>query len=251
MNKKKYWIYSGIFMGLASLARTVLIGVSISLGFILLYKGVRDIFRGSRKKLTAALLFLITVSFIIAPWIIRNSIVFKTPVIGSSLTGYNIFRMNFIIANDIFYPHYVGPNAAHEALLQLIEKSNLTGHENEAQMQNFYMNAGLQIIKEHPFRYIILSLYRFLVLWFNTSVKAGYNTPSNLTDYIATFQQAILLIAVIVGAIGNYKKYWAFIICIVLGSLAYMAIGAQLRYLVDLMPAIIVLSALAIQIHDS
>jgi hypothetical protein len=244
--KTRDWIFSGIFMGMASLSRTVLLGVSISLGLVLLFKGLKDISRGSRKQLAPALLFLVVVGLVIAPWVVRNDIVFGTPVIGSSLTGYNVFRMNSIVASEPFSPHYVGSTDAYHALMQLIEKSNLTGTENEAQMQNFYMRAGLQIIAQHPLRYISLSLYRFMALWFNTSVEAAYHIQPRLKNYITTIQQAIFLIAVMIGIGRNQKKNWPFVLTLVVGCGAYIAIGAQLRYLVDLMPVVVILSALAV-----
>jgi hypothetical protein len=244
--KTRHWIISGIFMGMASLSRTVLLGVSLSLGLVLLIKGLKDVSRGWRKELAPALLFLVAVGFVVTPWVVRNNIVLGTPVIGSSLTGYNVFRMNFIVASDTFSPHYVGSSEGYQAVKQLIKKSNLTKMENEAQMQNFYMKAGLAIISQHPFRYLGLSVFRFMALWFNTSVKAAYGFQLNLGDYIATIQQALLLIAVMIGAVKKRKKYWPIILSLALGCGAYMAIGAQLRYLVDLMPLVVILSALAV-----
>ena len=244
--KTRDWVASGIFMGLASLSRSVLLGVSGGLVIALLFTGLRDISRSWKERLAPASLFLIAIGLILAPWIIRNDIVFGVPVIGSTLAGYNIFRMNFIIANNTFFPHYVGPSDAYQAVMNLIQKSNLTGRENETQMQSFYLKAGLQIIAQHPFRYISLSLYRFLVLWFNTSVKTAYDLRLNLKDYIATIQQSVFLIAVVIGSAKNQKKYWPLILSLVLGCGAYMAVSAQLRYLVDLMQAVVILSALAI-----
>lgn len=244
--KVRYWIFSGIFMGMASLSRSVLLGVSVGLGLGLLLKELWNISISSRKQFTPALFFLVTVSFVITPWIVRNYIVLGSPVFGSSLTGYNVFRMNHIIASDTFYLHYVGPTEASNALEQLVEKSNLIGTENEAQMQSFYMNAGLQIILQHPLRYIGLSLYRFLFLWFNISVDEAYSPRLSLADYIVIIQQAILLIGIMIGVGGNQKKYWPLILILVLGCGAYMAISAQVRYLVDLMPVVLILSALAV-----
>ena len=244
--KARDWVISGVFMGMASLSRSVLLGVSAGLFFALLLTGLKDVSRNWKERFAPALLFLIAISLILAPWVIRNAIVFGTPVIGSTLAGYNIFRMNFIIASDNFFPHYVGPADAYQAIMKLIQKSNLTGLENEVQMQNFYMKTAFQIIAQHPLRYISLSLYRFLILWFNTGVKTAYNHQLSLKDYITTFQQAVLLIAVMIGAGKSRKKYWPLILGLVLGCGAYMAVSAQLRYLVDLMPAVVILSALAV-----
>ena len=232
-------------MGLASLSRTVFLGISIGLGIILLLKKLLDASEDSGKQVNSALSFLAAVGLVVAPWILRNYIVFGMPVIGSSLTGYNVFRMNFIIAGENYFPHYVGPTEAYTAVMQLLRKSNLTGIENEAQMQSIYMKAGLQIIAQHPFQYLGLSLYRFIVLWFNTSVNEAYNMKYILSDYAAIVQQTLLLFGVMFSAARNLEKNWALIVSLLLGCGAYMAIDAQIRYLVDLMPAIVILSALS------
>jgi hypothetical protein len=242
----RHWILAGLFMGLASLSRTVLLGVSIGLGLMLLLQGLKNISQGWRKQLAPALLFLLAIGVVIAPWIIRNDIIFGQPVIGSTLTGYNIFRMNYIVAGNTFSPHYVGSTEGYIAIEQLIKKSNLTGLENEARMQNIYMKAGLEIILQHPLRYAGLSLYRFLPLWFNTSVDFAYQIKPQLMDYLAMLQQAFLLIAVTLSIGRNRRENWPFILTLILGSGAYMAIGAQLRYLVDFMPAVVILAAQAI-----
>jgi hypothetical protein len=107
------------------------------------------------------------------------------------------------------------------------------------------MKAGVQTILQHPFQYLSLSVYRFLPLWFNASVKAAYGSKIDLMDYVVVIQQAILLAAVILGDTKNRKDNWPFGLCLVLGCGAYMAIDAQLRYLVDLMPAVVILAASA------
>lgn len=240
------WILAGVFLGLASLSRTVLLGVSVGLGLALLVTGVKDSTRKWGQRLLPSMLLLSVVGLTVAPWIIRNQIVFGQPVIGSTLTGYNVLRMNHIIAGDNFQPHYVGSTEGYAAIDQLIETSNLGGLENEAQMQSVYMRAGLEIILQNPLRYVGLSLYRFLPLWFNTSVDLAYEIKPRLMDHFAAVQQALLLMAVILSIGKRQKDNWPFILILVLGSGAYMAIGAQLRYLVDFMPAVVILAARAI-----
>lgn len=245
-SKTKDWIISGVLMGLAALSRTVFLGVSIGLGLAFLIKKLVERPRSSGKQLIPAMTFLVTVAIVFSPWVIRNTLVFGKPIIGSSLTGYNIFRMNFIITDDTFSPHYVGAKEAYPALMNLIKNSNLTGLENEAQMQSVYMKAGLQIIEQYPVRYLVLSLYRFMPLWFDLSVNEAYDSRYYLADYIAIVQQIFLLLGVLFGVSRGFGKNWPFILSLVLGCGAYMAIDSQMRYLVDLMPAVVILSALGV-----
>ena len=208
----RYWILSGVLLGLASLSRTVLLGVSIGLGFGLLFERLKITSHSWRERLAPVGLFFASISLVVAPWIVRNDVVFGVPVVGSTLTGYNVYRMNFIVANSDFFLHYVGPEEGDRALSSLIQQSNLSGTENEAQMQAVYMKAGVQTILQHPFQYLCLSVYRFLPLWFNASVKAAYGVKIDLMDYVIVIQQAILLVAVILGATKNRKENWPFVV---------------------------------------
>lgn len=242
-SNRRDWMLAGLFMGLASLSRTVLLGVAVGLGAAFLIQGLWTTSFNRWKRISHAMMFLLTVGLVFAPWFIRNTLVFGQPVLGSTLTGYNVFRMNSILANDNYYPHYVGADEGFIAVQKLIADTPLIGLENEAQMQDLYMQAGLQIIRQHPLQYIGLSLYRFLVLWFNASVKDAYHMSTGLKDVLTVIQQAFLLLAILAVGLGKFKKNWPLLLILVLGSGAYMVIGAQLRYLVDFMPAVVILAA--------
>jgi len=240
--RSKNWILAGLFMGLASLSRTVLLGVSLGLGGIAFLLSLKEL-RAWKSQLLPALGFLFAIGLVASPWIIRNELAFGQPVIGSTLTGYNIYRMNYFIANDSYSPHYVGGREGLTAIQKLVTASPLSGLENEAQMQDVYMRAGLQIIAQHPLQYIGLSLYRFLPLWFDTGVNASYNVKPRLLDYVLILQQVFLLVTVTLSIIKNWKVYWPLIVILILSSGAYMAIGAQVRYLVDFMPPVVLLAS--------
>lgn len=242
--KLPLFIFSGIFMGVTALSRSVHFGIAIGLGIFLM--GLHIIAK-NRKLVLQALIFIGVVVLTITPWMVRNEIVFGSPVFGTTLTGYNLYRMNFYLGNEPFQPHYIGAIESSEAVQKLIEGSALTGTENEIQMNDFYMEAGKAIILQYPLRYIGLSLYRFLILWFNISFHKSYGMDILLRDYVAIIQSVILLIAGLIGSAKKYKEYWPLTLSIVLGCGAYMAIGAaQMRYLVDFMPGLVILSALSI-----
>lgn len=241
--KRSLFFVAGLLMGLASLSRTILMGTAFGLGIIL--AGIQ-IVNKNKKQFLNSLFFLAVISFVLSPWIIRNKIVLGSPVIGSTLTGYNIYRMNYFLGEEPFRPRYVGGDEAYRAISELVKNSDLTGLENEAQMQDFYSRAGKNIVLAHPLRYIELSLYRFGMLWFDISVKEAYGLKMYDLDYIALVEQIIFLTLGLWGAIKRFKDYWPLVITVILGSGAYMAVNAQLRYLVDLMPSIVILAALSL-----
>lgn len=240
-HNKRDWILSGLFMGLSALSRTVILGTSVILGFFLLLISIYN--KTQRPLFKPSFIFLATLLLVYSPWVIRNYVVFGTPVMGSTLTGYNIYRMNRLVMEEPFTPHYVGSDEGYQIVSQLIDSSHLNGTENEAQMQSVYMKAGLKIISEHPVQYAELVIYRFLPLWFNSSVDAAYGNKLSVFDYLVMIQQSLLLVAVIIGAFRNWKRLWPFILVLITGCGAYMAVDAQLRYIVDLMPALAIISA--------
>lgn len=241
--KSSRFFVAGILMGLSSLSRTVLMGTAIGLGVVLMGEGILN---RHAREIWNAILFLGIIVLMLAPWVIRNKITLGSPVIGSTLTGYNIYRMNYYLGEEPFRPHYVGGEEGYNAVTELIKNSDLTGLENEAQMQDFYSRSGKDIILKYPLRYVELSLYRFGMLWFDISVKEAYGEKMYLKDYTALLEQGILLTMGVLGAIKRFKDYWPLIITVILGSGAYMAVNAQLRYLVDLMPSIVILAALSL-----
>lgn len=241
------FLVAGFFIGLATLSRTIFLGVALGWVLFLTIREIKTPFRDIFKSILNISVFFIALCFVIAPWVIRNSMVFGKPVIGTTLTGYNVFRHHYYLGNEPFIPHYVGSAEAYEAVKQLIQNSTLTGTENEAQMDDFYMQAGKEIILKHPVRYLTVVLYRVPMLWFNTGVAQTYVGNKVIKrDYITIVQELFFLFAIIVGCLKFYKPYMPLVLSFVLSCAAYLAIAAQLRYLVDIMPAIVILSALGI-----
>ncbi len=239
------WILFGLFFGLAALCRSVMLGIAAALALALVWER-RARFRQALWKTTApALLSLAAFGAVLAPWAVRNKIVFGASELSGTLVGYNIYRMNYFLQQDRWVPHYVGPDEALQAIHALIQTSGLQGSENEAQMQTFYAASGLRIIRSHLGGYVLLSLYRFLPLWFDVSVHEAYGQKFGLLDGFTVIEQAFLLLAVLVSGYLHRKQFWPLVLSIVLATGAYMAVDAQLRYLTDVMPAIVILAASA------
>ncbi|HNO30816.1 MAG TPA: glycosyltransferase family 39 protein [Anaerolineales bacterium] len=237
------FLLAGIFMGLAALSRSIFLGITVGLGCALFMYQYRT---RNPSQVFKSLIFVTATLLIIAPWALRNQVVLGSPISGSSLTGYNIFRMNYFLGDKPFTPHYVGPAESRQVVDKLIAEGDLTGQENEAEMQEFFSAAGKRIILQHPVRYILLSLYRFVILWFNLGVDAAYNNPPTLLNRLAIIQQVFILIFVMFGFLKGYRKFWLPALALFLGCAAYMAVNSQVRYLVDMMPNIAILSAMGI-----
>jgi len=164
-------------------------------------------------------------------------------VVGSSLTGYNLYRHNYMIDKPHYF-RYVGPEEGYRAIKDLIARHpELRGDENEAQMDLVYRSAGLQIIKSHPIQYILLSGYRFFPLWFDWGLAEAYGRPTNRYDILIMVLHGILLSLALLGAQEKLKSTWPLWGSILVLSLVYMAVDARLLYVLPVMPLVISLSA--------
>jgi hypothetical protein len=183
---------------------------------------------------------------LLGPWVARNAVALGRPVIGSTLTGYNLYRNNYMLATDN-YLRFVGPDEGEAAIKALIaQRPDLRGTENEAQMEAVYRTEALHLIAANPVQYALLSVYRFLPLWFNWQFREAYGEHSRAVDYVMMAQQAFLLITALLGLRGNGSQAWPLAAGAVFFSLAHMAVVAQMRFVIPVMPMVTSLSAAGI-----
>ena len=241
----KDWAGLGLVFGLAVLSRSASLIIFLFLfggcGLLWLAKNKRVVVR-FKDLLVAVLLLFLTVS----PWVVRNMIVFGEPIIGTTLIGYNLFRHNAIVVGEIS-PHYVGPEEAVRELRLLVDRHpELNTPINEAQVDRIYRQEAIKMIQAYPNEYIELVVYRFIPLWFNIGVLEQYNESMTFLDYLAVFQQAIILVAFLFSLLkgGWWPRYLAFGFGLFIFS--YMLVDGQLRYLVPIMPSVISVSAMSL-----
>lgn len=237
------WLIAALWLGLAAMSRsaTLVIGVVVIGGQLIEFLQKRIKFKELLKPTIT-----ITVSLILfmAPWLIRNQIEFGQPIIGSSLVGYNLYRHNYMIRTTS-YLRYVGGAEGYEATQNLIASrpGELLGTENEAQMDSFYRKEALKIISTHPIRYLWLSTYRILPLWFNWHVLEAYGIPTGHHGYIIMGIQALFFMLAGLELSFQARRTWPLWGSIMLLSLAYMAVDSQLLYLLPVTPLLISMSA--------
>jgi 4-amino-4-deoxy-L-arabinose transferase-like glycosyltransferase len=232
------WIMAGICLGVAVISRSatlVIAGVVIG----------EQIFDGLHQRwqakisLKTALLFASVIILIMAPWWIRNKVSLGRTIIGSSLTGYNLYRHNYMIEKDQYF-RYVGPEEGAQAIKALVSRqSDLDSDENEADFDLVYRGEALKIIKAQPAKYIMLSAYRFFPLWFDWKIAEAYGRPTDHYGYTIMILQALLLILAFIGLHKNVRQTWPLWGSILAISLAYMAVDARLLYVMPVMPLVI------------
>ncbi len=248
-DQTRNWLASGVFIGLGALSHPIVLFVGLALSVSLLpWKlfNVRGVHSLHRVKFRPLSLFTIAFALMVLPWGVRNYAAFGRPVVGSTLAGYNLFRQNYMLPTNN-YLRYVGPREAFQAVSELVaRRTDLRGTENEAQMEAVYQEEAMRIIAAEPKRYIMLSAYRFLPLWFNWGVKEAYRVPVQIGDYLIFVQQGFLLVTAVLGLYVTWRRSWLLGMNILVVTLLHMAVISQLRYLIIVMPLTVTLSAIGL-----
>lgn len=236
------WLLAGTCLGLATVSRS---GMLVVAGLVIAGVVLESWSRRLRLQeiATPALMLSGLLILFVAPWLIRNQLVLGRPVVGSSLIGYNLYRHNYMIDTKNYFRHVGGQEglAATKALLN--RRTDLIGVENEAQMDLIYQAAAIHLIRTYPARYLLLSAYRFLPLWFNWGYPEAYGKEPTRMDYVIMVYQGILLLLALFGLYRTAGRTWPLWGSILAVSLMYMAVDARLLYLTPVMPLVISLSA--------
>ncbi|MES0360015.1 MAG: glycosyltransferase family 39 protein [Anaerolineales bacterium] len=243
--KKKHmliWLLAGFCLGLAALSRSVVIYFIPILSISLL---VTPILAVKRRILNIG---LIIVAFVVVmtPWTVRNFTVFNAFIPGVTLSGYNLYRHNHILEND-GYLRYVYNREMKAAQKNLLEDNVdiLRGDENEYEMDQFYRQEAMEIIIANPFRYLLLSLYRFIPLWTNYGVRYGY--ISDLTWNISALVNLVFLALAgfsIVRRRGVRPPLIIPIVTLILFyTLSYMLVNARMRFIIPLIPFVLIFTS--------
>jgi len=196
--------------------------------------------KGAIKQKTSRILLIAAgLVVVLAPWSIRNHNALGTWSFGSTLSGYNVLRHNSVLSEEDIY-QYVGPNEAHELVLDLItDHPELRGDENEKEMNSLYMEAGLESISAHPWNYIKLSFYRLFVMWTNWKVSDSSNRASGIEDHAMSIQQIIFLLLGLLSLKIRTGFERAIVFTILFYCALHMGVVCRIRYLLPLMPILL------------
>ncbi len=237
------WLLAGLGLGIALLSRSAMLMVALTVLAGLVIERWKLLRHRLLDSLRPALLVGSVIAALLTPWLIRTELVFGRPLIGSSLVGYNIYRHNYALGTDNYFRN-IGNDEGWAAIQSLVaQRTDLLGTENEAQMDLVYRQAGLQIIAAHPVQYILLSGYRFFMLWFDWRVSEAFGYPMGVTEYTLMVVQAILLVLAWLGLRTDPRRTWPMWASLIMVTLAYMAVDSRMFYTGPIMPLVISMSA--------
>lgn len=240
------WLAAGIWLGLAILCRSAaLVIVPVLVMGQLLWPGAGAAGQSTARRLRMVALVTLASTFIVLPWLVRNYVAFGRPLIGSSLSGYYLYRQSHMLPTENYLRFVSGGEFASVLHDMIARRPDLRGTENEAQMDQVYREEALRIIRAEPLRYLTLSAYRFLILWFNWGVKEVYRQRNTADDYLIMVQHALLLAGGILGLRARWRRAWPLAASVFAFCLLYMAVMAHMTYVAAVMPLLVALSAIA------
>jgi 4-amino-4-deoxy-L-arabinose transferase-like glycosyltransferase len=198
-------ILSGIFLGLSVLTSNVIVPV---IPFLLIWLSWS--LKGTLRTKTFRIMALIlSFSFVIAPLLVRNFIVFKTFPLLKSTAGTNLWLGNNPQATGTFYLQ----NG--EKVSTLLPKDFLEAqHLSETEQDHILYELAMRYIQDNPVRFINLFLTKlYYFLWFPPdhllSKEAG------ILKKIAMIPYAILLSGCTIGIYMSGRRYpkETFLVC--------------------------------------
>lgn len=236
-----WWILSGMSLGLAALSRSAMILMALPWCYAA-FQASGGFGRFGTAWRPAALLGT-SMLVVMSPWAVRNKMVFGKAWLGTSMNGYNIWRMNSQIGTDEPL-HYVDSFEADTMSHRLLaERKDLTGTENEAAMDKVYNEVGMAAIKSAPVKYLRMCCFRAALLFTNVTVKESYGASLTMGDHISLAQQFIYLALAFAGMWLMRKEGLVWILAIAVQVAGYCALVAQMRYIIPVMPFFIAFGA--------
>lgn len=284
--RNKYFILSGVFLGLISLTNSITqyLIIFVMINFIFLLK--KDLLR---KELILKLsLLLVCFLVVIAPWFARNCIVSKNS--GVTMTSRAGHMLSFRVYNmDLLYPniykyyigHVIGYYFAEKIFpdLDILAFRNSPGLNNEynaliregkslSEIDIILTERSKEKILKNPNKYLLMSFLDFLA--FNNPVIPQRIFDGNSEPYftftdgrhsdVPEFVKYILIISfrlfwfgllffAVLGASVNIKKWHIIswlVIFVIYFNGVYSAVFAIPRYAIQIYPFYIILAFVGI-----
>lgn len=188
---------AGIFLGLASLTRP-----EYQFFFIFLMISFFMSVGKEYKKQIIKGYWIMAFSFflILSPWIIRNYMLFKEIIPGTTELGHVIY--NRAIDNEQGYKYGIDPEISRIYKESSGKYGSLLVHPDysEAELNGLLTKEMLRVISNHPFKFAHESIQRLLHSWFN--YHGWKDRPFTANDLFFIFVNMIFFLSII------YSHVW-------------------------------------------
>jgi len=236
------WLVVGVCLGFAALSRSALIYLFPVLCISLLVTPIMTV----KRRILNVGLTILAFMVVLTPWTVRNYNVFHAFIPGVTLGGYNLYRHNHILEED-GYLRYVYNREMKAAQKQLLEDNAdiLRGDENEYEMDQLYRREAIKIILANPFRYLLLSLYRFFPLWTNYGVRYGFisDLTWNISGFVNLVFVALAGFSIVRRRGVRPPEIIPFVALLFFYTLSYMLVNARMRFIIPIIPFILVFAS--------
>jgi hypothetical protein len=232
-------LWAGAWLGLATLTRPT------AQAFPVLIPALFLIVRGRDWRLAGRATLVILASFmaLLAPWTVRNYLVFRTFIPTNTVSGYLLLRDSSAIAADDYW-RIRGESEFKPVFDEILASRGLSRQDSsEVELDAAYRQEAVKRILQYPLRYLVLCLMRFLTLWFNVS-------PGNPASMLSLANMAgnVLLLLLALGAYAFYRGPWtrlslASTALILYFTALHVAIVAEFRYIWPVLPYLMMLVA--------
>lgn len=232
---KKYYLLSGLFLGLSTLCK----GVTLLFPFLLLCFFIVD--RGLRKKLANLFPFVCVFVVTITPWTIRNYYHFKTFLPIATGGGEALWTGNYIPFDGEF--RYEQTRAKIEELTK-----GLTPIERDKKL----MEEAKKTIFENPKTFLKLFVKKIYRFWLKVyeDIPRGKKRTTNIPikTGLAFIHYPILILALLGIFKSNRggKEIWIILSLLFYFTLVYAITFAVPRYRLPVMPYAIVFSSVGV-----
>ena len=185
----KWAAAAGGLLALACLSRPVV----LFFPFFYVFESYQQICAGAgrRERLRQVIAGILVYGGIflagLAPWVIRNQIVFHQPIVTTTLGGYNLLRHNGMIAENRFELAASAGEFEPRARQVVLDAGRDINRLNEAQLDDVLSRKALSIIRRYPARYLKLCAIRTVWLWYKISEAQPRYLYPNLMIYLFLF----------------------------------------------------------------
>jgi len=230
---------TGALVGLAGLIRPAGLATLIMLLPVIWLQMGR-----SRRGLASGAVALALGLAIMVPWGVRNWLVLEQPTILST-DGAACLWLGMHPYMRSEWAYYTAP------LFDTEEFRTIVGQEYYLQVEPSARLGKIAIsrMRSHPFYFLKLGLWKTAMTWTYMPGTRPLSVTQPLLFALARIPQIMLLIAAVLGAIRSPKSLWSVALVLFLAASSGIFFGsATARYIIPLMPLVLLLAAVALTV---
>jgi 4-amino-4-deoxy-L-arabinose transferase-like glycosyltransferase len=216
---------AGATLGLAALTRPeAFLAVPVFLAAALAPRA------GARRF---ALAWLVGAGLVVAPWVLRNAVVFGAFIPGDTTAGFNLYQGT------------LGTTYAYVREFPAETQARIEG-KDEAERDAILRSMALESIRRDPVRYARLCVKRCVLFWFNVPDGSWIPTARSLLFGVPFY--ALALAGAVVGLRGGWRRsVWIMAGVVAAGVLAHALTIATVRSVNPYLPFVCFLVAIALR----